>query len=364
MGTKRQANFEWLRIVAMLMIIVLHYLNKGGMLAAYAADRTPANFAAHLTEAFCIVAVNCYVLLSGYFLAESVWKPGRVASLAAQILFYSVLIPAGLICAGVVPARELSIYDWLNYLLPVETEHYWFATSYIILCFFMPFLNSGAKMLDKKNLGRLIWAFLLVFCLSKTFIPMNLPWDKCGYDVFWFVTLYLTGVYIRLYGVPFIDSKIKAALLYIINTLVIFTSFIVLRRLYFATGSLEAFINYGYSYNYLFCYMGAIGLFMAFFAGFNKKSEGKIKKIERARKPIEIISAATFGVYLIHEHIDMRYLWVEWFRCKDFADAPLFVFLGHMIFTVITVYAVCTLIEIARQNILRGFNGQNRRKRD
>lgn len=28
MQAKRQANFELLRIVAMLMIIVLHYLNK------------------------------------------------------------------------------------------------------------------------------------------------------------------------------------------------------------------------------------------------------------------------------------------------------------------------------------------------
>ena len=83
MKAKRQANFELLRIVAMMMIIVLHYLNKGDLLAAYTTDRSAVNYAAHLTEAFCIVAVNCYVLLGGYFLVESVWKPGRVVSLAA-----------------------------------------------------------------------------------------------------------------------------------------------------------------------------------------------------------------------------------------------------------------------------------------
>ena len=49
---KRQANFELLRIVAMLMIIVLHYLNKGEMLTDYTTDRTVINYAAHMTEAF------------------------------------------------------------------------------------------------------------------------------------------------------------------------------------------------------------------------------------------------------------------------------------------------------------------------
>ncbi len=52
MRAKRQANFELLRIVAMLMIIVLHYLNKGGLLVDYTSDRTGVNYAAHLTEAF------------------------------------------------------------------------------------------------------------------------------------------------------------------------------------------------------------------------------------------------------------------------------------------------------------------------
>ena len=49
---------------------------------------------------------------------------------AGQILFYSLLIPVVLCGAGVVPAGALSVYDWLNYVLPVETEHYWFATAY------------------------------------------------------------------------------------------------------------------------------------------------------------------------------------------------------------------------------------------
>ena len=64
-GSKRQANFELLRIVAMFMIISLHYLVKGGIATPFPfpAKENPAGVLAWLVEAFCIVAVNCYVLI-------------------------------------------------------------------------------------------------------------------------------------------------------------------------------------------------------------------------------------------------------------------------------------------------------------
>lgn len=385
--SKRQLNYELLRILAMLMIVCLHYLWKGGFLGDPArAEMAVTGYAAWLIEAFCIVAVNVYVLISGYFGAESninasdvlarplkIWKQVffYAAAIGAVTMILSVLLPE----MGTVPKPDK--YRIFMYIFPIVTEHYWFATSYIILCFFMPFLDRGLKTLDKKSLGQLVGAFLLMFSLSKTFMPMALPWDNAGYDAFWFAALYITGGYIRLYGMPFIDSRLKAAALYIVSVFAIFISFLAIRRVYFASGSFKTFIKYGYSYNYLFCYLGAIGLFMAFSDAFSvkrnsnhlrqrrlrgeflnftqKKGDGRSGKLERIRKPIELVSGAAFGVYLIHEHIDIRYLWVTWFNCKDYANAPLFAFLGHMVFTVLTVYIVCTLIEIARQKIAMQF---------
>lgn len=349
----RQLNYELLRILAMLMIVCLHYLSKGGFLGDPArAEMSVSGYAAWLIEAFCLVAVNVYVLISGYFgagaEAKNVLK--RPLNIWKQVIFYSVLIGAVAMLAGI---QEFDIYQIFTYIFPTVTEHYWFATSYIILCFFMPFLDFGVKTLDKKSLEKLLGAFLLVFCISKTVIPMHLAWDKFGYDAFWFVTLYLTGAYIRLYGFPFLEGRRKAALLYIGSALVIFASFIVIRTLYLEKGILADFINYGYSYNYLFCYLGAIGLFMVF-------ANSGTDKMECMRKPIELGAGAAFGVYLIHEHINVRYLWVAWFDCRALVDAPLFVFLGHMIFTVFTVYMVCTLIELIRGRIAWRLNERNR----
>lgn len=339
----RQLNYELLRIAAMLMIVCLHYLSKGGLLTDPAQESLGASdYAAWLIEAFCLAAVNVYVLISGYFGAESmdsagknVWK--RPLAIWKQVFFYSAAIGA-LAClfGGVWP----DIYTVFTYLFPIVTEHYWFATSYIILCLFMPFLNRGVRELEKKELEKLIGAFLLIFCIAKTVIPMQLPWDNGGYDPFWFVTLYLTGAYIRRYGLPFAAGKLKSAALYAACALGMFASLLLLRRIYLATGRLEEFIHYAYTYNHLFCYLGAIGLFACF---------GFLRIPERARKPIESVAGASFGVYLIHEHIDIRYLWTDLFDAGAMAGAPLYRFLGRMLVAVLLVYAVCTLIELARR---------------
>ncbi|MDE7268190.1 MAG: acyltransferase [Lachnospiraceae bacterium] len=348
----RQLNYELLRILAMLMIVCLHYLSKGGFLGDPARARISATgYAAWFIEAFCLVAVNVYVLISGYFGAGTETKDvlRRPFNIWKQVIFYSVVIGVIAILTGI---QQFDIYRIFTYIFPIVTEHYWFATSYIILCLFMPFLDRGVEMLDKKNLKKLLGAFLLIFCIAKTVIPMQLAWDKYGYDAFWFVTIYLTGAYIRRYGIPVINSRIKALALYLCSVLLIFVSFLVIRKVYFVTGSFGDFINYGYTYNHLLCYLGTIGLFMAFHECFGKKAGNQGNRLERIRKPIELVSGATFGVYLIHEHINIRYLWVDWFNCKAWIDASLAGFLGHMIVTVLTVYCVCTLIEIIRKQVM------------
>ena len=348
----RQLNFELLRILAMLMIVCLHYLSKGGFLGDPArAEISAAGYAAWLIEAFCLVAVNVYVLISGYFGAGGEAKDvlKRPLNIWKQVMFYSVVIGAIAVITGI---QQFDIYQIFTYIFPVVTEHYWFATSYIILCFFMPYLDKGIETLDKKNFEKLLCAFLLVFCIAKTVIPMQLAWDKYGYDTFWFVTIYLTGAYIRHYGIPFLNNRIKALAIYVCSVILTFASFLVIRQVYFVTGSFGDFIHYAYTYNHLLCYLGAIGLFMAFCACFDKKTGSGDNRPERIRKPIELVSGATFGVYLIHEHINIRYLWVEWFGCKERIDTSLVLFLGHMILTVFTVYCVCTLIEIVRKRVI------------
>ncbi len=341
MRAKRQANFELLRIVAMLMIIVLHYLNKGGLLVDCTSDRTGVNYAAHLAEAFCIVAVNCYVLLSGYFLVESAWKPERVVSLAGQILFYSLLIPVVLCGAGVVPAGALSVYDWLNYVLPIETEHYWFATAYLLMYVFAPFLAAGVKKLEKRTLQIIIVILVCYFSLWKSVVPVTLATDRYGYDYGWFLCLFVIAAYMRLYGIPALERRRNALLLYAGMSLAIFG---LTAAVGLAAGKVPApayYMDMPVTYNHILCLAGAVGLFMVF------KSvtlpEGRAAAVIRQLAPY------TFGVYLLHEHLLVRYEWMRWLQVDAVRGS--FWFVPHMFLCVMIVYAAGTAVDLVRQRL-------------
>jgi len=338
MPAKRHANFELLRIAAMLMIITLHYLVKGNVAVSYAESRSAVNYAAWLVEAFCIVAVDCYVLLSGYFLVESEWKPGRVLSLLCQILFYSLLIPVAMLCIGMLSWGELGLYDWLGFLFPIGTEHYWFATAYLFLYLFAPVLAAGIKKLEKKTLQKIIVLLLLFFSVGKSVLPFSFVTDRYGYDYGWFLCLFLIAAYLRLYGCRWLEEKAHGIWLYVGTCLCIF---VVSAAAGLLGEKIEAFAYYAempYTYNHLLCLFGAVGLFSVF-----KKM--RIKE-GRAAEIIRRIAPHTFGVYLLHEHILIRYEWMDWLRVDKVRES--FLFLPHMFWCVCVVFLAGLLVDFVR----------------
>ncbi len=340
MKGKRQANFELLRIVAMLMIISLHYLVKGGVVlsAPFVAKENPVGVLAWLIEAFCIVAVNCYVLISGYFGMESVWKPGRVVSLLCQVLFYSLLIPLLFLLTGVVSPGELAIYDWIGFALPFGTEHYWFATAYLVMYLFAPFLSAGIQKLKKRDLQILLALLLIFFSLEKTIVPVYLATDRYGYDFGWFLCLFVTAGYIRLYGISWLEKRSHAVGLYGISCLGIWMLSLFSNTL---GKEIEVFARYAdmpYTYNHLLCLTGAVSLFYVF--------QNVSLREGRVADAIRLLAPCTFGVYLLHEHILVRYRWLEWLKADQVKGS--FLFLPHMIGCVLLVYGIGTAVDLAR----------------
>lgn len=342
-GSKRQANFELLRIVAMLMIISLHYLVKGWVATPFpfTVKDHPVGVFAWLIEAFCIVAVNCYVLISGYFLVESAWKPGRVVSLLSQVLFYSLLIPVFLLLTGVVSGGDLDVYDWIGFLFPFGTEHYWFATAYLVMYLFAPFLSAGIEKMKKRDLQILMAVLLVLFMLEKTILPVYLATDRYGYDFGWFLCLFVVAGYIRLYGISWLEKQSNALGAYVLSAL-----FIWLLALFSNTlgSKMETFVHYAnmlYTYNHLLCLTGSVSLFYVFKN--MRINEGRFAEMVRKLAPY------TFGVYLLHEHILVRYEWMKWLGVEKVAES--FLVLPHLVGCVLLVYVVGTAVDAVRARV-------------
>lgn len=339
----RQANMELLRIVAMLMVVVLHYLIKGGATPSLVEDTGIINMITWYLSALCIAAVNVYVLISGYFLLEAKWKVSRLISLWFQMLFYSIGVPIVCLALGVGDVDEWGLYDWINVIFPIQMEHYWFITSYVVLYLFVPILSAGVKQLTKRQHEIVIAGLLLVFTIPKTIFPIIIPTDRNGYDFGWFLCLFVIAAYIRIYGIPFFDKKRKAFGVYFLSVTAIWLISIGCGLLSRKGLALEHAMNMPYCYNHLLVLIAAVGLFYAF--SYIRIPGGIVSNI------ICKVSGYTLGVYLLHENLAIRYEWQLMAGIEQVRER--FVIFPHMIVTVIAVFVAGVLVDYVRDCIFK-----------
>jgi len=338
---QRESNFELLRILAMCMIIGLHYLDKGGILPDFLNAHGTASYLAWIFEAFFYSSVNIYVLISGYFLIRKEVTLLKLPKLWAQVFFYSLLLGIAAVCTKLTGTEKISIYRAAYYVFPILTQHYWFVTDYVILYLLLPIINPILSTMEQKKMRNLLLVFIGIFSMSKSLLPLSFAVDQNGYDVIWFLCLYMTGAYYSRFGLPFLSTKIRGFLLYLFSSAAIFLSAFLLRGIFLRTGHFKDIVTYAYSYNHILCYLAAVGLLAAF---------SHVKAVpERAGKVIGILGSASFGVYLIHEHIDLRYVWPKWLLVEEQAQSQAFVLC--MTGSIAAVYLVCAGIELLRQQL-------------
>ncbi|MCR5674770.1 MAG: acyltransferase [Lachnospiraceae bacterium] len=347
---RRDANFELLRVLAMAMVIVLHYLYHGGLLPSAGSPLTAGTVTGAFIESFCIAAVNIWVLISGYFLSQTGVSLRRILRLVAEVLFYTVAITGVMFMAGAGSGTYQGAYGLLEeYLFPISAEHYWFATAYVFMYLFAPLMNKGVLVLTRKQLKFTILGLLFWFSFIKSFVPVAFPTDDYGYGFGWFLTLYLIAAYMRKYDVRILNSGRGGLLVYAVSSALIFALKLAVHMVNLRTGRLASFYGTPFDYNYILCLTAALGIFSAF--RYLKLKEGWLAQAVRFVAPL------TFGVYLLHEHREIRDRWLVW--VQDFIgpipreNVPLLVL--HIIASVIIVFLAGIMIDFIRGTMFRWF---------
>lgn len=353
----RMANLELLRCLAMMMVIVLHYLDKGNLLPELTDSGIgSAGMAAWLLESFCIVAVNVYMFISGYFLCCSSFKLSRLLQLWLQLWAYSVTF--GLIGAltGVFREATFDTHYLLTLLFPVTMRHYWFMTAYVFLYLLLPIVGLAVKRMTRQQMQMALALLLAVFCLAKSVLPVSLEMDSQGYDCLWYVCVFLTAAYVRRFGVPFLEKKGRGILLYVCCCLMIFAGAFLLRAVYLRTGRLDTRLGMCLEYNHVLPYLAAIGLFGAF---------ARLRIQGRAAGIVNRVAPYTLGVYLLHENIGLRYSWQKWLGAEGLAEEVArgtggIVCMGHVfggtLAAVLAVFLCGVLVDMVRKWIFSGLH--------
>lgn len=341
---QRESNIELFRCVLMMMIIYLHLLIHGvnGEFATFNnSEVLPTTLLEALTAIFCMVAVNCYVIISGYF-GINIIKDGKVNYLRLiktylPILIYSIVIASISYFRG-----EISNKEYLSFFFPVFTRKWWFATCYIILCFISPFLNF---IIDEYWNKKYLIIILIGISLFTYFFEGKDFANILGLQSLGFSTIclcYCIGRIIFKYrnnDNKYCNLKSRFYFLsYVITCLLIWTPVVVLFKIF---GK-----NYWFRIATYVCpatLLASIFLFLAFI-------NLKIKY----RKLINIFGTTTFGIYLIHEDPLVRPVLYKTINAVRFKQnfIKLFFYLLFAVFVVFVIFAVVDIIRISVSNLI------------
>lgn len=273
MGKNRESNIELLRIVAMFMILGLH-VNK---LAIGLPDKTDfincpvTSFMRIFFEQVCIIGVNIFVLISGWFGIR--YKTKGLCNFLFQSLFFSILLFIPFLLIGYI---ELNIKNVLSAFLLYKNA-YWFVWAYLILYILSPVLNSFIDNAE-KHIYRNV---LILFFTTQTIVHFFTPCDffDAGYTPLSFIGLYLLMRYIRKY-----HSVTKKRTLLIIWLLYICTNLVICHTENISLIAISlAYVN---PLNII----GAVAFVLLF------------TKISIKSSFINSIAASSFAVYLLHMH--------------------------------------------------------------
>lgn len=289
------------------------------------------------TIEFC--AVNCFILISGYFsnVSSSKIKLKKILQLYGQVLFYSVGIYLILLLTGVI---RFSIVDAIHSLFPVLSGQYWFFSSYILLMLLMPFLNAMLSKLNNFSLKVLISIIIVVFYVVPLFAIVFVPYDMTeGMGIIGLVTLYIVGYSLKRFEVRL--SKLKCVIGLVINCAIIFASKIVLTCLVNYL-DIDAGTGLLYHYNTIFELTNAILLLILF---------KDIKVKGRIAKASKFFASSVFGIYLLHEHPSIRsIIWnTELYNTLLKVDLPIYICLT--VFISIGLLLICFVIDKVRYYI-------------
>lgn len=190
----RNSNFELMRIVSMLFIVIGHTLSWGGVTDS-ANDFL--KLIIYIIYALIVVHVNSFVLLTGYYQVQSKFKIKKVINILILMLFYRIFCL--IIAINLDWIQCVGIKDLILKIVPLSNFSYWYLNVYIVLYLISPYLNVFVNNTSKKKYGILL-IILFIFCSIITRSTMQeFIANEDGYSLIHFIFMYLIGGYLRKY---------------------------------------------------------------------------------------------------------------------------------------------------------------------
>ena len=329
--SKRDYGIDLLRIISMILVVMTHTLNRGGIMANIPV-LSFSYFPVCFIDIISRTAVDCFAIISGIVMYKKTQQNRKIISLWLIAFTYSVLF----FVFTSIYRQSFSFGQLINSVFPVLSGKWWYLSAYFGAYFLFPYLSRLIINLSNKESKIFLLVLFFLFSVSQIIKPLAIKtyYFVGGYNVVWLLVLYSIGAIIKKLD---LISKISSK---------------------FAAMCMLLSISVTYLYKILFEYFKPLGIkdyfdadtlseytspTMVMFAIFATIFFAKIKiRSINLQKIVLLLSLSSFSVYLIQEMVYQNDMFVFVTRCSFLVMILLIIAIP------LGVYIICTLIDYLR----------------
>lgn len=324
----RNSSIEMLRIIAMFMILMSHFIGHNG----YDVLKLPLGperifFQLVMRSGGAIGVVIFFSISAWFFLdREQTIKSNlkRVWIMERELLFWSLILVTFYL---VFDRADLGMKLMVKSVMPLSMGVWWYATAYAIFLALLPFLSKGLKALGREYHLKLAATVLVIWGLTS-FIPEMIGIND---GFLGFIYLFILISAYKWYMKPFTTKQVWLMTGIGLGFFLLYTAASATLSLLghdmgiFITGSWK-----------LPVIMVGFGMFLLF------------DRVTFHSRVINRIAQSAFAVYLITDYAaSEKLLWVRLFNLQNLYQQPLAIL--QILSILLAIYAVCTLLDFIRQ---------------
>lgn len=332
-GGGRNSNLELLRIILMLVIIAHHYVVNSG-LSSYIKTKEVLD----IKDVFFILfgsggkmAINCFVIISSYFMCKKEATLDKFVKLLFEVLFYKIMIYSLFLMNGM---EQFSIVGLFNTINPFSTISDNFIGCFLLFYLFIPFLTKAVSSMNQREHCGLMVLSIVVFSILPSAGITSLKFNY----ITWFSILFIIASYIRFYPKKIYSNSKLLALAMLMMILLSSTSVVAIACFQRLT---KRGMGLGYFFvadsNKILALLTAVSVFLFFYNLDLKKNE-----------IINKIAATTFGVFLIHANSNAMRKWLWEDVCDVVCTYNRHLEPLYACVCVISIFVICSIIDTLR----------------
>lgn len=333
---ERDLNFDLLRILAMLMIVCFHYCIHGNAEHIFSSSFSIQQVISYTLGSWGLVGVTCFFMISAWFMQNK-----ETISMLKWLNLYVKVVIVFLICLLISKylGETITARTLIEAILSPLNSSYWYVTAYMVMMFFVPWLNLIIRYCKSINLLTITAVSCFISFVLTPFY--NFVGGKTGTStVFLAISLYLVTACIKK---KILKNKVNI-------TKLLFTFLLVasvesgLSLFASITGMLKI-SSHIYDLVDINSPIPVI-LGIMTFIWFSEQSiqSGHVKKFGGG---IRRIAKHTFSVYLLHENPHFRYvIWDKVFRINSMYYMPAWKYLLHMCLIVSLIFVTGIIMDI------------------